>query len=100
MDYIFHYVEDLAEYFKDEPVIEELIRDVAKLAHDREWAMSGDYGPEQEAASIKAFKDKYFDMDKCSAQAKILARDALTSIRNNCNIILEREISKINTENN
>lgn len=39
--------------------LDDLMRDIAELAHDLEWYDSGDYGYETYGESIKKFKDKW-----------------------------------------
>lgn len=59
MGYIYYQVEGEADRMGDRELIE-LVKDVAKLLHDREWYISGDYGDDAWNKSAREFKEKWF----------------------------------------
>lgn len=59
MNYIYYQVEEQADYMGDRELIE-LVKDVAKLLHDREWYISGDYCEDTWIESARLFKEKWF----------------------------------------
>lgn len=59
MDYAYWHIEEQADKMGDRELIE-LVKDVAKLMHDREWNLSGDTCDETWEESRKAFKKKWF----------------------------------------
>ena len=44
--------------------LNDLIKDISKLAHDLEWADSGDMEDEDYFESVKAFKEKWFKKNR------------------------------------
>ena len=44
--------------------LNDLIKDIAKLAHDLEWADSGDISDEDYFETVKEFKEKWFKQDR------------------------------------
>lgn len=40
--------------------LDDLMRDIVKLAHDLEWYESGDYGRDDYIKTVKEFKNKWF----------------------------------------
>lgn len=47
-----------------DPELDDLMQDIANLAHDLEWYESGDYGRDDYFKSVKAFKEKWFEGDR------------------------------------
>ena len=52
--------EELEEQMEDE-VMNELVADFVRVAHDLEWWKSADYGEEDYRKTVKEFKDKWFN---------------------------------------
>ena len=44
--------------------LDDLMQDIADLAHDLEWADSGDYSPERYKKAVEQFKSKWFSMPR------------------------------------
>lgn len=59
MNYLCYQVEEQADYMGDRELIA-LVKDVAKLLHDREWYISGDYGEDTWQRCAREFKEKWF----------------------------------------
>lgn len=58
--YVCYQIEsELCDKMKD-PELNDLIQDVANLAHDLEWADSGDIGEEDYKETVRKFKEKWF----------------------------------------
>lgn len=64
-DYICFKIKDFANVLRDQETnpnrkkFAELLRDVAKVAHDLEWADSSDYSPEDATKSLDEFFSKW-----------------------------------------
>jgi hypothetical protein len=64
-DYIYFKIKDFANEIRDQDTnplrknFAELISDVAKVAHDIEWADSGDYSQEDADKSLNDFFSKW-----------------------------------------
>lgn len=69
-DYMCFKIKDFANEIRDQDTnpsrkkFAELVRDVAKVAHDIEWADSGDYGQEDAEKSLNEFFSKWRKNDK------------------------------------
>ena len=59
LNYFYSELEDHIGDFQDKE-LDELIKDIAKLFHDREWYLSGDTGVGQWNEARDAFKAKWF----------------------------------------
>lgn len=55
--------EELVGQMKD-PELNDLMKDIADLAHDLEWADSGDYSKDDYIESVKKFKEKWFGKNR------------------------------------
>lgn len=60
LDYVCYKVDDAARYVKDKKV-RELLRDVANLLHDLEWAQCDDISEEDYLETLKKFKKKWIN---------------------------------------
>lgn len=61
MNYIYVKIQnELCDNMLDDE-LNELMKDIAELAHDREWYESDDYGREQYFETVIAFKEKWFN---------------------------------------
>jgi len=56
------------------------ISDVAKALHDFEWMLSGDYGPGDEEAAIRAVVMPEMELESALADAKEAAASLLAAI--------------------
>ena len=64
MNYIFCAIEsELCDQMYDEE-LNDLIKDVAELAHDLEWWISSDIGKEEYLETVSRFKKKWFESDR------------------------------------
>lgn len=60
LNYICYTIENnLVGEMQDE-MMNEFVKDFAKVAHDLEWWLSRDYGEETYRKSLKEFKEKWF----------------------------------------
>ena len=59
LNYFYGYLEEHVGDFGDKE-LDDLVLDLAKLFHDREWELSGDIGKGDWIESKKAFKEKWF----------------------------------------
>ena len=59
LDYFYNRLEEHVGDFNDKE-LDELVEDLAKLFHDREWYLSCDYGQGQWNESRDKFKEKWF----------------------------------------
>ena len=63
-NYIFCAIEsELCDQMYDEE-LNDLIKDVAELAHDLEWWISSDIGKEEYLETVSRFKKKWFESDR------------------------------------
>lgn len=63
-DYVCSKIEyELVGYMKDDE-LNDLMKDIVKLAHDLEWADSGDISDEDYFETVKEFKEKWFKQDR------------------------------------
>ena len=61
MDYIYCRIEEECVGRMGDRELDDLMKDVANLVHDREWNLSGDTCDETYAQSVREFKQKWFD---------------------------------------
>lgn len=60
LNYICYTIENnLVGEMRDE-MMNEFVKDFAKVAHDLEWWLSSDYGEETYRKTLKEFKEKWF----------------------------------------
>ncbi|MBQ8135357.1 MAG: hypothetical protein IJ192_13285 [Clostridia bacterium] len=62
--YIFLKIEDELVGQMEDPELDDLMQDVANLAHDLEWADSGDYSKDQYFKTVAEFRKKWFDTSR------------------------------------
>ena len=60
MDYACWKVSNIAE-MEEDPIIKNLLSDLADYLHAEEWCLSGDIGKESYEKARKKFKEKWFD---------------------------------------
>lgn len=82
MDYLCWRIEDQASNMGDLELIE-LIEDIAKLMHDREWFLSGDYTEQDWQDSSKKFKQKWFGSSR-EERLKQLIEKQIAKVREEC----------------
>ena len=63
-NYIFGRIEDELVGQMHDRELDDLMQDVANLAHDLEWADSGDTSTEDYRESVRAFKEKWFESSR------------------------------------
>lgn len=79
-DYVCFKVEEyLCGQMKDRE-IDDLMKDIAKLAHDLEWADSGDYCIEDYFKTVKKFKEKWFNA-KRNARLELYVDEAISELK-------------------
>jgi len=61
MNYAYARIEEECVGMMGDRELDDLMKDVAKLVHDREWNLSGDTCDETYAQSVREFKQKWFD---------------------------------------
>lgn len=54
---------DLVGQMRD-PELDDLMKDIARLAHDLEWTDSGDYDNAEYVESVRKFKEKWFGKNR------------------------------------
>ena len=82
MDYLCYRVEEAADAMGDRELIE-LIKDVARLLHDREWYISGDYGDETWEKCAQKFKKKWFKTPR-EERLKVLIEQIFDEAKREC----------------
>lgn len=55
--------EELVGQMKD-PELNDMMKDISDLAHDLEWADSGDYNNDDYMKSVRQFKEKWFGKNR------------------------------------
>ena len=70
---------ELVGQMKD-PELDDLVKDLADLAHDLEWADSGDYSYSDYIESVKKFKAKWFGKSR-NARLKEYIDKRLESVK-------------------
>lgn len=79
MNYLCYRVEEEAEQMGD-PELIDIVKDIAKLLHDREWFLSGDYGNDEWKKSATEFKQKWFGSSR-EERLRIYIAEAIESVR-------------------
>ena len=92
MNYVCYRLDEEADYMGDRELIE-LVKDVAKLMHDREWYISGDYGEDTWKESAQAFKEKWFKSSR-EDRLKRMVEEIFTSARKECMELIGAEVEK------
>ena len=59
MDYAYYHVREIAD-IEEDPLIANLLYDLAEYLHDEEWYRSADYGKDQYIEAKRKFKKKWF----------------------------------------
>lgn len=59
MDYFYCRLEEYSDVLGDKE-LNDLVKDLVEVFHDKEWADSGDYSDGEYNKTVKAFKDKWF----------------------------------------
>lgn len=54
--------------------LDEMMKDLVEVLHDVEWWQSGDIGEDDYRKTVKAFKAKWFDSDRCERLKPIIER--------------------------
>lgn len=60
--------------------IDDLMEDIAKLAHDLEWYHSADIGREDYMSTVREFKRKWFEMDR-TERLKVYVDKSIEELR-------------------
>lgn len=63
-NYIYYKIEDELAGRMHDKELDDLMTDVAKLAHDLEWMDSGDISEKGYKNTVKKFKNKWFKSDR------------------------------------
>ena len=80
LDYFFCKFDDHIEDFDDRE-LDDLVKDMAKLFHDREWYLSGDTSIGDWREARDNFKKKWFAADKREARIENYLRDITEKIK-------------------
>lgn len=79
-NYICYKIEDeLVGYMYDRE-LDDLMKDIAKLAHDLEWFDSSDIGLDTYRETVRKFKEKWFGGDR-EERLKGYVDDAVSNLR-------------------
>lgn len=54
--------------------LDEMMEDLVELLHDLEWWQSGDIDEDDYRKTVKAFKDKWFNSNRCERLKPIIER--------------------------
>lgn len=54
--------------------LDEMMKDLVNVLHDLEWWQSADIGEDKYRKTVKAFKDKWFNADRCERLKPIIDR--------------------------
>lgn len=92
MNYICYQVEEQADYMGDRELIE-LVKDVAKLMHDREWYLSADYGEDDWKESARLFKQKWFGSSR-EERLKPMIEEIFSNARKECMELIGVEVGE------
>lgn len=71
-DYKCYTIEDYYVGRMYDPELNEMMRDLVKVLHDVEWWQSCDIGEDNYRRTAKAFKDKWFNADRCERLKPII----------------------------
>lgn len=78
LNYAYNYFEEVAAAFKDKEMCE-LTSDLADVAHDLEWLMSGDISEETYLQTLAQFKEIWLSPKRIETRAQAIR--ALREIR-------------------
>lgn len=81
-DYKYYTIEEYYVGAMYDEELNEMMKDLVEVLHDVEWWQSCDIGEDSYRKTVKAFKDKWFNADRC---------ERLTSI-------IDRRINEVRTE--
>lgn len=74
-DYICYRIEETLVGKMNDPVLDELMKDIVEVAHDLEWWQSDDYSEDVYRRTVKAFKEKWFTKTGLSKVVRKLLAD-------------------------
>ena len=89
LDYFFYRLEDHVGDFGDKE-LDELVKDLAELFHDREWYLSGDYGIGDWNEARDAFKKKWFTQHGRQERIENYLSDLASEVRESFGMVKER----------
>lgn len=89
LDYFYYRLEDHVGDFGDKE-LDELVKDLANLFHDREWYLSGDYGIGDWNEARDAFKEKWFTQHGRQGRIENYLSDLASEVRESFGIAKER----------
>lgn len=92
MNYICYRIEEEADNLGDRELIE-LVKDVAKLMHDCEWYISGDYGKDTWEESARLFKQKWFGSSR-EERLKPMIEEIFANARKECMSLIGVEVDE------
>ena len=82
LGYFYNTLEEHIGDFQDKE-LDDLVKDLTKLFHDREWYLSSDTGKERWVESMTAFKNKWFKegarKDRIEAYLNDIKKEVLES---------------------
>lgn len=102
--YIYCQINDYLVGEMEDSELNDLMRDVSKLAHDLEWYRSSDIDRESYMKTVKKFKDKWFKGDR-NARLKSYVDKELEQTKRRLYALLnveqmQEEERKVNTDEN
>ena len=65
-----------------DPLLDELVEDLCKVAHDLEWADSADITHEKYFNTVREFKEKWFHVDGCKEAIITMIKDRIKEDEN------------------
>lgn len=60
LNYVYSEIENELSHMMQDAELNDLVKDFAKLAHDLEWALSGDTSIDSYFETVREFKQKWF----------------------------------------
>ena len=89
LDYFYYRLEDHVGDFGDKE-LDELVKDLAELFHDREWYLSGDYGIGDWNEARDAFKEKWFTQHGRQERIENYLSDLASEVRESFGMVKKR----------
>lgn len=89
LDYFYYRLEDHVGDLGDKE-LDELVKDLAELFHDREWYLSGDYGIGDWNEARDAFKEKWFTQHGRQERIENYLSDLASEVRECFGMVKER----------
>lgn len=96
MNYVYSRIETECVGNMGDHELDDLMKDIVKLVHDREWCLSDDIGEEDYRKSVEKFKEKWFKASR-TIRMRGYVEDMFKAAREKCLVMIGDEDNPVET---